>query len=134
MAVQSGYRGLHDIVRASYAHFSYELVRSSEFSYYFYLNENTFIRLGYYGGHADVYIPHGKTGFFKILFYSDVNSLYPFVMQTRSMPGGKPQWHGNNLEDQKLSDLFGFIEAYVVCPNTIKKPFREKNTLIFPTG
>lgn len=47
-------------------------------------------------------------------------------MQTRSMPGGKPKWHGNNLEDRKLSDLFGFIEAYVVCPNTLKKPFREK--------
>lgn len=34
--------------------------------------------------------------------------------------------------------MFGFIEAYVVCPNTIKKPFlpyRDKNnTLVFPTG
>ena len=33
---------------------------------------------------------------------------------------------------------FGFIEAYVVCPKTIKKPFlpyRDKNkTLIYPTG
>jgi len=34
--------------------------------------------------------------------------------------------------------MFGFIEAYVVCPKTIKKPFlpyRDKNhTIIFPTG
>lgn len=34
--------------------------------------------------------------------------------------------------------MFGYLEAYVVCPKTIKNPFlpyRDKNnTLIFPTG
>ncbi|KAI5677406.1 hypothetical protein M9H77_08356 [Catharanthus roseus] len=37
-----------------------------------------------------------------------------------------------------LNSLFGFIEAYVQCPTTIKRPFlpfRQKDgTLIFPTG
>lgn len=38
-------------------------------------NVDSFIRRGYYGGHADVYIPKGSD-----LLYYDVNSLYPFVM------------------------------------------------------
>ena len=44
------------------------------------------------------------------------------------MPGGEPEWHGN-LGDKDLDSLFGFIEAYVECPETIKRPFlpfREK--------
>lgn len=52
-------------------------------------NEDTFIRRGYYGGHADMYIPYGEN-----LYYYDVNSLYPFVMKEFSMPGGKPKWKG----------------------------------------
>jgi hypothetical protein len=39
-------------------------------------------------------------------------------MKTFAMPGGKPVWHGN-LEGLELDDMFGFIEAYVVCPTTI---------------
>lgn len=95
-------------------------------------NEDTFIRKAYYGGHTDVYKPYGEN-----LYYYDVNSLYPFIMKEFPMPGGDPVWHGN-LEGMELDSLFGFIEAYVVCPKTIKKPFlpyRDKNeTLIFPTG
>ena len=95
-------------------------------------NEDTFIRRAYYGGHTDTYKPYGEN-----LYYYDVNSLYPFVMKEFAMPGGVPVWHGN-LEGKDLDSMFGFIEAYVVCPNTIKKPFlpyRDKNnTLIFPTG
>ncbi|XP_059645954.1 DNA polymerase-like [Cornus florida] len=95
-------------------------------------NEDAFIRRGYYGGHADTYIPYGED-----LYYYDVNSLYPFIMKTYDMPGGKPVWHGN-LEGRELSTLYGFIEAYVVCPPTIKRPFlpyRDENeTLLFPTG
>lgn len=95
-------------------------------------NEDTFIRQAYYGGHVDTYKPYGEN-----LFYYDVNSLYPFVMKEFPMPGGVPVWHGN-LDGMDLDSMFGFIEAYVVCPKTIKKPFLpyiDKNkTLIFPTG
>jgi len=95
-------------------------------------NEDTFIRRGYYGGHADTYIPYGEN-----LYYYDVNSLYPFGNKEFDMPGGVPVWHGN-LEGKDLDSLFGFIEAYVVCPKTIKRPFlpfRDKNdTQLFPTG
>lgn len=96
------------------------------------MNEDCFIRRAYYGGHTDTYKPYGED-----LYYYDVNSLYPFVMKEFPMPGGKPVWHGN-LEGKDLDSIFGFIEAYVVCPKTINKPFlpyRDKNkTLIFPTG
>lgn len=95
-------------------------------------NEDSFIRRAYYGGHTDTYKPYGED-----LYYYDVNSLYPFVMKEYPMPGGVPVWHGN-LEGKDLDSILGFIEAYVVCPKTINKPFlpyRDKNnTLIFPTG
>lgn len=96
-------------------------------------NEDTFIRRAYYGGHTDVYIPCGED-----LYYYDVNSLYPFVMKEFPMPGGVPVWHGN-LEGKDLDSMCGFIEAYVVCPKTIKRPFlpyrdMKNKSLIFPTG
>lgn len=58
-------------------------------------------------------------------------------MKAFPMPCGIPVWQ-NNLESVGLDSLFGFIEAYVVCPKNISHPFlpyREKNgTLLFPTG
>lgn len=94
-------------------------------------NEDRFIRRGDYGGHAEVYIPHGEN-----LYYYDVNSLYPFIMKTFPMPGGHPVWH-SSLQGQDLDSLYGFIEAYVVCPKTIKRPpypDKKTNILLFPTG
>lgn len=86
----------------------------------------------YYGGHRDVYKPHGED-----LYYYDVYSLYPLVMKEFPMPGGVPVWHGK-MVGKDLDSIFGFIEAYVECPKKINKPFlayRDKNnTLIFPTG
>lgn len=96
-------------------------------------NEDTFIRRGYYGGHADSYIPYGEN-----LYYYDVNSLYPYIMKNYPMPGGEPVWQ-DNLEGQDLDNLYGFIEAYIECPPNIKRPFlpyrdAKSKTLIFPTG
>ncbi|KAI5640986.1 hypothetical protein M9H77_00147 [Catharanthus roseus] len=51
------------------------------------MNEDSFIRRGYYGGHTDVYIPYGEN-----LYYYDVNSLYPFIMKEYPMPGGRPEF------------------------------------------
>lgn len=94
-------------------------------------NEDDFLRRGYYGGHSDTYLPRGEN-----LYYYDVNSLYPFVMKTFPMPAGKPVWK-KDLEKEDLDNLFGFIEAYVECPENIKRPFlpfKERNTLLFPVG
>lgn len=98
-------------------------------------NEDTFIRRGYYGGHADAYTPYGEN-----LYYYDINSLYPFVMKEFPMPGGVPVWH-SDLDSMELDSMFGFIQAYVECPKTMKRPFlpyrNEKDKdriLLFPTG
>jgi hypothetical protein len=95
-------------------------------------NQDSFIRRGYYGGHTDTYIPYGKD-----LYYYDVNSLYPFVMNEFPMPGGKPVWH-RDLTKMRLDDMFGFIEAFIICPSGMKRPFlpyrKDDGTLIFPTG
>ncbi|XP_073313483.1 DNA polymerase-like [Primulina huaijiensis] len=95
-------------------------------------NQDTFIRRAYYGGHVDVYKPYGEN-----LYYYDVNSLYPYIMKSYPMPCGVPVWR-NNLESVELDSLFGFIEAYVVCPTNISRPFLpykdQYGTLIFPTG
>ena len=48
-------------------------------------NADQFIRSGFYGGHADQYIPYGED-----LKLYDVNSLYPSVMESCEMPGGPP--------------------------------------------
>ncbi|KAJ8426942.1 hypothetical protein Cgig2_001258 [Carnegiea gigantea] len=95
-------------------------------------NEDNFLRCAYYSGHTDVYIPYGEN-----LYYYNMNALCPFVMKEFPTPGGVQVCH-RNLEDKDLNSLFGFIEAYVVCRKTIKRPFlpyHDKNkTIIFPTG
>ncbi|GJT97805.1 DNA polymerase-like protein [Tanacetum coccineum] len=94
-------------------------------------NEDTFIRKAYYRGHTDSYNPYGEN-----LYYYYVNSLYPFVMKEYPIPCGKPVWY-SNIEDMDIDRMLGFIEAYVVCLKTIKKPFlpyhSKTGTLIFPT-
>lgn len=95
-------------------------------------NQDSFIRKGYYGGHVDTYIPYGEN-----LYYYDVNSLYPYVMKNYPMPCGKGFWV-RDLVGVDLDSLFGFIEAYVVCPSHITRPFlpykTTQETILFPTG
>ncbi|GJY02972.1 DNA polymerase-like protein [Tanacetum coccineum] len=87
-------------------------------------NKDTFIRKAYYRGHTDSYKPYGK-------------NLYPFVMKEYPMPCGNLVRY-SNIEDMDIDRMLGFIEAYVVCLKTIKKPFlpyhSKTGTLIFPTG
>lgn len=76
-------------------------------------NQDTFLRRAYSGGNVDVYKPYGEN-----LYYYDVNSLYPSILQEYPMPCGIPVWQ-NNLECVELDSLFGFLEAYVVCPTNL---------------
>ena len=43
-----------------------------------------------------------------------------------------------NLAEKDLDELFGFIEAFVICPNDMHKPFlpykNRDGILIFPIG
>jgi len=78
-------------------------------------NQDTFIRKGYYGGHVDMYIPHGRD-----LFFYDVNSLYPTIMRSSKMPCGKAHWTCDLGEDD-LDYLFGFVLCYM--PKRYGAPF-----------
>jgi hypothetical protein len=99
-------------------------------------NADNFIRSGFYGGHADMYIPYGE----DLLMY-DINSLYPSVMESSDMPGGMPIWHSDLSEKacgMRLDDMFGFIKALVVCPDGMERPFLpfrgDDKILLFPNG
>jgi hypothetical protein len=88
--------------------------------------------MGYYGGHVDTYIPYGED-----LYYYDVNSLYPYAMKNYPMPCGRAFWV-RDLVEEDLDSLFGFIEAYVICPCNMERPFlpykNADGTVLFPTG
>ena len=43
-------------------------------------------------------------------------------MKESPMPIGPAKWYGN-LINHSLDCLYGFIEAYVKCPDDINKPF-----------
>jgi hypothetical protein len=45
-------------------------------------------------------VPRGSN-----LFYNDVNSLYPFVMQNSPMPIGKATWNANPFLYSRLSSF-----------------------------
>ncbi|KAL2926742.1 DNA polymerase [Bienertia sinuspersici] len=51
-------------------------------------------------------------------------------MKEYPMPGGAPVWKGNPA-DKELETLFGFIEAYVVCPTSLSKPFLPYRGYLF---
>ncbi|KAL8146228.1 hypothetical protein AgCh_004100 [Apium graveolens] len=97
------------------------------------LREKELLERGYYGGHVDVYKSYGEN-----LFYYDVNFLYPYVMQKEPMPAGKPVWN-TDLKNNDLGTLYGFIEAYVECLDSLNKPFLpyrdlETGSLLFSIG
>ncbi|KAM7261854.1 hypothetical protein ACFE04_020931 [Oxalis oulophora] len=54
----------------------------------------------------DAYTPYGEN-----LFYYDVNSLYPFVMKSFPLLGGKLVWH-SDLVDKDLDSLFGSLRGF----------------------
>lgn len=80
-----------------------------------------FIRQAYFGGHSDLYRPEGKG-----VFMYDVNSLYVLTMRS-DLPAGITNWV-SHFERMKLENLFGFVEADICCPKTIKRPFLPSGT------
>jgi len=66
------------------------------------------IKDSYYGGAVDVYRPHGRN-----LYYYDVNSLYPFVMQNNLYPTGSCSYFRGA---RPLSTIFGIVRCKVTTP------------------
>jgi hypothetical protein len=74
------------------------------------------IRQGYYGGATDMYRTSGT----KIYTY-DVNSLYPYAMNSFPMPVGEIKFfEGNIFEIMKKP--FGFFNVEITTPKNLKIP------------
>jgi len=89
------------------------------------------LKPGYRGGHVDVYKPYGKD-----LYYYDVNSLYPFVMDKYYYPIGAPQYFEYTSHKPLGRDLFGIVMARIKAPD-IKAPIlltEVDNKVIAPVG
>ena len=113
--------------------------------------EDTFIRKALYGGRTEVFqrLCHEPM---KPIHYVDVNSLYPFVMESCAMPTGEPDWflkpsderfaafraseyliHVTGVDDDHLShvrarlnagdpSLYGFFEVDMECDPSTMYP------------
>ena len=93
-------------------------------------NIDNFFRNSYYGGGTDVY-----KGFCKLVYYYDVNSLYPYAM-LNPMPYNLIKFH-KNMYNIKLESFFGFIEVEVLCPIDMKRPvlpYHLNGKTIYPVG
>jgi len=87
------------------------------------------IKPGYIGGAVDVYRTIGK-----LLYYYDVNSLYPFVMKSNPYPVGRGIYFKGN---RPLSEIFGLVYCKVTTPTNIFAPIlltRKGDSTIAPTG
>lgn len=77
------------------------------------------IRLSYTGGAVDMYQPFNEEGT-KIHCY-DVNSLYPFTMEDKLMPTGKPIFFKGDI--RKVDpDAFGFFFCNIETPTDLLHP------------
>ena len=93
------------------------------------------IRQAYTGGAVDAYIPHNgvhgnpnnairEIGR-KDLFYYDVNSLYPFIMSSVTMPSGKPIFFEGNILNV-MPDAFGFFYCKISSPAKLNEPILQR--------
>ena len=94
------------------------------------------IRESYTGGAVDVYIPHNKNingpmlikdnkGKYKVLYYYDVNSLYPTAMAQRPMPIGQPIAFLGNIR-QMEPNAYGFFYCKITSPAYLDHPILQR--------
>lgn len=110
--------------------------------------EDGFIRQALYGGRTEVFQRCVLTP--ERIHYVDVNSLYPYVMESKYLPGGDPIWHfpagdvrlavfrgsmfhihvveHTDMEEIRCrlnareSAMYGFFEVDVQCPPDMHYP------------
>jgi DNA polymerase type B, organellar and viral len=94
------------------------------------------IRQSYSGGAVDVYKPHnikpGRpilskniSGKYIVLYYYDVNSLYPYIMANTIMPVGKPIAFDGDIR-QEEPQAYGFFKCYIECPDNLEHPIIQR--------
>jgi hypothetical protein len=55
--------------------------------------EDKWTRQALFGGRTEVMTRYLNEFDLRKIYYYDVNSLYPFVMESRDLPGGTPEWY-----------------------------------------
>lgn len=81
------------------------------------------IRKSYTGGAVDVYKPNNTND--ELLYYYDVNSLYPTMMKNCYIPIGVPSsFEGNIFKYTK--DPFGFFYCKITSPNNLEHPILQR--------
>jgi hypothetical protein len=80
------------------------------------------IRQSYTGGAVDMYIPQSPKN--EKIYAYDVNSLYPFIMESCDMPIGNPIFFEGDIRkiDQ---NAFGFFYCEIIAPDEIKHPILQ---------
>jgi hypothetical protein len=120
------------------------------------------IKQAYTGGATDMFIPTNLlknnissssilSKVFKnawkvicILYYYDVNSLYPYIMSQFELPCGKIVYFEGNIYDENLiinniipQGVLGFYYCKVIAPTNLLHPIiqlRHNNTTLAPLG
>ncbi len=93
-----------------------------------FLNVDNIFREAYKGGRTEIFNFKGKD-----LYYYDINSLYPYVMQKYKFP--IIQSNNFNFSNQLTSN--GLYYCYITTPPKIHIPilsYKKDNKLIFPVG
>lgn len=95
---------------------------------------DAFVSQSYKGGYCEVFKPFLKDG-----YHYDVNSLYPFIMESCFFPGQlKEEIIVSNVNQFNIENFFGFIEVEVETPNDLYFPVLTRNIkdhgLIAPLG
>jgi hypothetical protein len=94
------------------------------------------IRQSYSGGAVDVYKPHnikpGRpiiskdiSGKYIVLYYYDVNSLYPYIMANTIMPVGKPIAFDGDIR-QEEPQAYRFFKCNIECPDNLEHPIIQR--------
>lgn len=92
-----------------------------------------FARKSYFGGRTEIFKPLFKSkGENDKLYYQDINSLYPAVMQSNEYPSEFLCWTTNYFPER-----FGIYTVQVYAPHEIEHPvlgISHNGKYIFPTG
>jgi DNA polymerase type B, organellar and viral len=86
------------------------------------------IREAYSGGAVDVFIPHNidmSTESSKILYYYDVNSLYPTIMANMKLPVGKPTTFTGDIRSVD-PNVHGFFYCDITSPVYMEHPILQR--------
>jgi len=83
-----------------------------------------FFKEGYTGGAVDIYKPCAEN-----VYRYDVNSLYPYIMESTPMPIGNPTYFEgdilNHLDTNKNNKPYGIFEVEVTAPENLNTPILQ---------